>query len=134
MKRTAILILALGLCFAARGLAALGNSEDDVEALFGKPVKVGFPDQKGVTTNVYEKGDYVILVQFLNHLSLAESYTRTDHAELSQREIDLFLEGSSNDQSWTKNPNKQAWERADHKARAWCTTVHDRPTLLVEAE
>jgi len=134
MKRSIIFTVMLALFFGARAFAALGNSESEVEELFGKPVNQGFPNQKGITTNVYEKGDYVILVQFLDHLSLAESYTRTDQTELTQREIDLFLEGSGNEQPWTKNPTKQEWERADHKARAWCTTVRGRPTLLVQAE
>jgi len=92
------------------------------------------PDARGVITKLYEKGKYAILVQFFNHLSLAESYTRTDELALSQPEIDLFLEGSSNGRPWTKDPTKQAWERADHKAKAWIATVSGRSTLLIQAD
>ena len=134
MKRSLVIIFIFGLFFSARTFAALGNSESETEDLFGTPVKEGAPDKKGITTNLYEKGTYVILVQFLKHLSLAESYMREDQQELSQKEIDAFLEGSSNGRAWTKDPNKLAWERDDHKAKAWCATVRGRPTLLIEAE
>jgi hypothetical protein len=134
MNRFALVIVILVAVSNARMFAALGNNEAEIENLFGMPVKEGVPDSKGVTTNVYEKGKYVILVQFLNRLSLAESYARIDELELSQTEIDEFLEGSSNGRLWAKDPNKQAWERADHKAKAWIATVRERSTLLIEAE
>lgn len=131
-----ILFLVVVLCVALSGslFAALGNTEDEVAELFGKPVNQGFPDKRGVVTNIYQKGNYVILVQFLNHLSLAESYTRTDHHELSENEISAFLEGSSNNRGWNKNPDKEEWERTDHKARAWVETLSERPTLLIQAQ
>jgi hypothetical protein len=133
MKRSLTLVFILCAIFSAHAFAALGNNETEIENLFGKPVREGAPDKKGVTTNVYEKGNYVILVQFLNHLSLAESYTRTDKNDLSQKEIDAFLDGSSNGRPWMKDPNKQAWERIDRKASAWTVTVRGQPTLLIEA-
>ena len=134
MKQSLLIIFIFGLFFNARMFAALGNNESEIADLFGTPVKEGARDMKGITTNLYEKGNYVILVQFLKHLSLAESYMRVDQQELSQKEIDAFLEGSSNGRPWTMDPKKLAWERADHKAKAWCATVHGRPTLLIEAE
>lgn len=134
MKQSVVIIFIFGLFFSARTFAALGNNESEIADLFGTPVKEGARDMKGITTNLYEKGNYVILVQFLKHLSLAESYMRADQQELSQKEIDAFLEGSGNGRPWTKDPKKLAWERADHKAKAWCATVHGRPTLLIEAE
>lgn len=133
MKRSLALTFIVCVIFSARAFAALGNNEIEIENLFGRPVKEGVPDKKSITTNVYGKGNYVILVQFLKHLSLAESYTRTDQKELSQEEIDAFLEGSSNGRPWAKDPNKLAWERSDHKASAWCVTVRGQPTLFIEA-
>ena len=133
MKQTLVVTVILALFVGTRVFAALGNNEIEVENLFGKPVREGAPDKRGITTNVYEKGNYDILVQFLGHLSLAESYTRRDQQELSQKEIDAFLEGSSNGRTWAKDPSKQEWERADHKARAWTAKVRERPTLLIQA-
>lgn len=134
MKRSLIIISILTTLFGSRVSAALGDDENQVEKLFGAALKERAPDKKGIITKLYQKGKYTILVQFLNRLSLAESYTRTDELELSQTEIDAFLEGSSNGRPWTKEPTKQAWERADHKAKAWIARVHDRSTLLIEAE
>jgi hypothetical protein len=134
MKRILLALCLLGAFLNARAFAALGDDESKVENLFGKPAKEGVADNRGVTTNLYEKGDYAILVQFLNHLSLAESYARIDQHELSQKEIDAFLEGSSNGRLWIKDADKLAWERSDSKAKAWCTTVRDHPTLLIEAQ
>lgn len=134
MKQTAFLTVVFLTVTSASIFAALGNTENEVADLFGKPTDVGLPDNKGVSTNLYQKGDYVILVQFLRHLSLAESYTRKDQHELSPREIDAFLEGSSNERAWIKDPNKLEWERDDHKAKAWCQTIGGRPTLLIQAK
>ena len=134
MKRILLLIAALTVAFSARSFAALGDTEDQIADLLGKPTSEGFPDKRGVSTNMYQKGNYIVLVQFLNHLSLAESYTRTDKAELRESEITALLEGSSNDVKWVKNPDKPRWIREDHKARAWCETLSGRPTLLIEAQ
>ena len=134
MKRILLLVATLSIALSARSFGALGDTEEQVADLFGKPVNVGFPDKRGVSTNKYQKGNYIILVQFLSHLSLAESYTRVDKQEFSQDEISGLLEGSSNDLGWTKDPDKLAWEREDHKARAWCDTLSGRPTLLIEAK
>ena len=81
MKRTLLLIAALTVAFSGRSFAALGDTEDKIADLLGKPTSEGFPDARGVSTNMYQKGNYIVLVQFLHHLSLAESYTRTDKAE-----------------------------------------------------
>lgn len=135
MKRSFAIIVAIGVFLSPRVFAALGQNENEIQNLFGVPVRQGAVDKKGITSNVYQKGNYMILVQFLNHLSLAESYARTDKKELSQKEIDAFLEGSSNGRPWMKDPNKQqAWERSDRKASAWCQkTSSGLPTLLIEA-
>lgn len=134
MKKTWSLSVALSLALSAKIFGALGNSEEQIADLFGQPLNTGKPDLRGITTNVYEKGNYVILVQFLKGLSLAESYTRLDKQELSEKEISAFLEGSSNQRPWQKDPEKKEWERSDHKARAWYQTLSGRPTLLVQAE
>ena len=65
MKRILLLNFILCVVFSARILAALGNSETQLADLYGKPTQQGFPDKNGVTTNMYQNGDYLILVQFL---------------------------------------------------------------------
>ena len=134
MKRAFFLIVVSCLTLSGNLFAALGDTEDQIADLFGKPVDQGFPNEKGITTNMYQKGNYIILVQFLRRLSLAESYTRVDKSEFSQDEISSLLAGNSDDVEWVKNPDKQEWERADHKAKAWLDTLSGRPTFLVQAE
>src|SRR5438105_8165448 len=108
MKRILLLTFILSLAISARISAALGNSESQIADLYGKPVNQGFPDKNGITTNTYQNGDYLILVQFLRQYSLAESYTRRDKQEFSEKELSAFLEASSNGRQWDKNPNKLA--------------------------
>jgi hypothetical protein len=132
MKRTLLFIAVLSLALSTPAFSGLGNSDDQIADLFGQPIHIGNPDKRGVITNVYEKGNYVILVQFLKGLSLAESYTRLDKQELSEKEISAFLEGSSNDRPWNKDPDRAAWERSDHKAHAWYQKLSGRPTLFID--
>jgi len=134
MKRILILVVISWIAASSSLFAALGNTEDEIAELFGKPVNQGFPDQKGITTNMYKKGDYIILVQFLRHLSLAESYTRDDKEDFSPKEIVALLAGNSNGVEWDKDPDKMEWKREDNKARAWMETLSNRPTLLFQAE
>ncbi|HST29862.1 MAG TPA: hypothetical protein VLK27_03365 [Chthoniobacterales bacterium] len=133
MKRALILIVISCVTLSTSLFAALGNTEDEIAALFGKPVDQGFPDKRGISTNTYQKGKYIILVQFLRRLSLAESYTRVDKEELSKEEISALLAGNSNGLDWNKNPDKLEWIREDDKARAWVETLSGRPTLLFQA-
>jgi hypothetical protein len=134
MKRPFFLVIIICIGLSGHVSAALGDSEDYIANLFGKPTNQGFPDARGITTNVYGKGNYVILVQFLQHLSLAESYTRVDQHDFSQDEIAALLEGNSSGRGWGKNPDKMEWERSDHKVHAWLQTISGRPTFLFQAE
>jgi len=134
MKRILVLVVISSITLSGTVFAALGDTEEAVADLFGKPVDQGFPNARGVTTNSYQKGNYMILVQFLAHLSLAESYTRVDKQELSNNEISALLDGNSNGRGWEKDPDKMEWVRSDHKARAWLETLSGRPTLLVQAQ
>lgn len=129
------LIFILAIISGAQLFARVGDNEAQIGELFGKPVNSGFPDKRGISTNTYQTADYLILVQFLRDLSIAESYTRLDKGEFSEKELAQFLEGRSFDSNaWTKDPNKQVWERVDHHARAWCETISGRPTFLIQVK
>ena len=130
MKRILVVVVIYCITLSSSVFGALGNTEDEIADLFGKPVNQGFPNAKGITTNTYQKGNYIILVQFLRRLSLAESYTRVDKQEFSNAEISALLDGNSNGRTWEKEPDKMAWEREDHKARAWMASPSGRPTVL----
>ena len=134
MKRLLLLVIILGIASSARTFAGLGNNEKVIAALFGDPIDSGIPDKNGVTTNRYQTADYLILIQFLSHHSLAESYTRKDLHEFSDEELATLLRASNGGQEWKKDPKFPDWERSDHRARAWCETVSGRPTLLIHAK
>ena len=79
-------------------------------------------------------GEYHALVQFLKGRSIAEAYSRVDRGKLSEKEMSVFLQGNPGGKEWIKNPNKLAWERSDHYAKAWCETLSGRPTLLIQVK
>jgi hypothetical protein len=136
MKRILILAAALVIALSNLAFARLGNTEDQVNALFGKPVDPGKPDSNGVTTNMYKNPtrEYLAVVQFLKGHSVAEAYSRVDRHKLSEKEMSIFLQGNSSGKEWKKDPRKLAWERSDHHAMAWCETLSGRPTLLVQTK
>ena len=134
MKPLLILIAAIVLGLSSDAFARLGQTEEQVSALFGKPIDPGTPDKEGVTTNIYKNpsGEYHALVQFLKGHSIAEAYSRVDGAKLSEKEMSIFLQGNASGKEWIKDPRKLAWERSDHHAKAWYETLSGRPTLLIQ--
>jgi len=136
MKHVLTLIAAFIIALTGQAFARLGNTEEQVNALFGKPVDPGKPDSDGVTTNMYKNptGEYIAVVHFLKGHSVAEAYSRVDRRKLSEKEVSIFLEGNSAGKEWKKDPRKLAWERSDHRATAWCETLSGRPTLLIQAK
>jgi hypothetical protein len=136
MKNILIMAAAIALGFSSDGFARIGQTEEQVSALFGKPVDAGTPNKDGVTTNMYKNpsGEYHALVQFLKGHSIAEAYSRVDGGKLSDKEMSIFLQGNSGGKEWIKDPSKLAWERSDHRAKAWYETLSGRPTLLIQAK
>jgi hypothetical protein len=136
MKNTMILGAALVIGLSSEAFARLGQTEEQVNALFGKPIDPGTPDKEGVTTNMYKNptGEYHTLVQFLKGHSIAEAYSRVDGGKLSEKEMSAFLQGNSGGKEWIKDSSKLAWERSDHRAKAWAETLSGRPTLLIQAK
>ena len=136
MKPILILAAALVIALSDQTFARLGQTEDQVNALFGKPVDPGKPDRDGITTNMYKNptGEYLAVVQFLNGHSVVEAYSRVDRHKFSKKELSIFLQGNSAGKEWKKDPRKLAWERSDHRAMAWCETISGRPTLLIHAK
>jgi hypothetical protein len=136
MKPVLILAAAIAIVMTSQAVARLGQTEEQVSALFGKPIDAGTPDKEGVTTNMYTNpsGQYHALVQFLKGHSIAEAYSRVDRGKLSEKEMSIFLQGNSGGKEWIKDPRKLAWERSDHRAKAWYETLSGRPTLLIQAK
>jgi hypothetical protein len=136
MKHILILVTTVVIGLSSQALARLGQTEEQVSALFGKSIDPGTPDKEGVTTNMYKNpsGEYIALVQFQKGRSIAEAYSRVDGGKLSEKEMSVFLQGNSGGKEWIKDPHKLAWERSDHRAKAWSETLSGRPTLLIQAK
>src|SRR3954451_14603095 len=136
MKNILIIAAAILLVLSSRAFGRIGQTEEQVSALFGKSFDAGTPDKDGVTTNMYKNpsGEYIALVQFLKGHSIAEAYSRVDGGKLSDKEMSTFLQGNSGGKEWIKDPKKLAWERSDHRAKAWYETLSGRPTLLIQAK
>ena len=136
MKHVLISTAAIIIALSSEAIARLGNTEDQVSALFGKSVDPGKPDSDGVTTNMYKNptGEYLAVVQFLKGRSVAEAYSRVDRHKLSEKELSIFLEGNAAGNKWEKKPGKKAaWIRSDHRAHASYETVSGYPTLMIQA-
>jgi hypothetical protein len=54
MKHVLILAAAIVIGLSGQAFGRLGQTEDQVSALFGKPVDPGKPDSEGVATNTYK--------------------------------------------------------------------------------
>jgi hypothetical protein len=54
MKPILILAAAIMIVMGGEAFARLGQTEEQVTALFGKPIDAGTPDKEGVTTNTYK--------------------------------------------------------------------------------
>jgi hypothetical protein len=136
MKTILMIAAAIVLVLCSGASARIGQTEEQVSALLGKSIDAGKPDQEGVTTNMYKNpsGEYLALVQFRKGHSIAEAYSRVDSGKLSEKEMDIFLKGNSGGKEWIKDPKKLAWERSDHRAKAWYETLSGRPTLLIQAK
>jgi hypothetical protein len=92
MKHVLVSAAVMILTLSSQTVARLGNTEDQVNALLGKPTDPGKPDSDGTTTNMYKNatGDYIAVVRFLKGRSVAESHSRTDRHEVSQKELSMY--------------------------------------------
>ena len=136
MKHVLILATTIMIAWGSQAVARLGNTEEQVNAVLGKPTDPGKPDSDGITTNMYKNptGEYIAVLQFLKGRSVAEAYSRVDRHKLSEKELSIFLDGNSAGNKWEKKPGKKAaWIRSDHRAHASYETVSGYPTLMVQA-
>jgi len=92
MKPILILAAAIVTGLSGQVFARLGQTEEQVNALFGKPIDAGTPNKEGVTTNMYKNpsGEYHALVQFLKGHSIAEAYSRVDGGSFRKKKCRSF--------------------------------------------
>ena len=76
MKHVLIIGAAIIVALSSQAVARLGNTEEQVNAVMGKPTDQGKADSDGITTNMYKNPtrEYIAVVQFLKGHSVAEAY------------------------------------------------------------
>ena len=89
MRRPVVLLL-LFWSVTRAAWAALGDSADKVEETYGTLVQRHLRDD-GAVEVLYQKGRYFFRVTFKRAVSVAEEYSRADHASLSEKEVARFL-------------------------------------------
>jgi hypothetical protein len=64
MKHALILVAAFLIALDSQAVARLGNTEEQVNAVLGKPTDPGKPDSDGITTNMYKNptGEVITLL------------------------------------------------------------------------
>ena len=115
MKHILIAVATIVIGLSGQAFARLGQTEEQVSALFGKPIDADKPDKEGVTTNTYKNpsGEYIALVQFLKGHSIAEAYSRVDGGKLSEKEMSIFSPGKF----WRQGMDKRSKQARMGKKR-----------------
>jgi hypothetical protein len=110
MKHILMLVVMLIAGVSGEAFARLGNTTEQVNALFGKPTDPRKLDSDGITTNMYKNptGEYIAVVRFLKGRSVAEAYSRVDRHQLYEKESSIFLQGNSAGNKWEKETGKES--------------------------
>jgi hypothetical protein len=120
MKRL-ILSTLLSAIFAAASFGKIGDDEKQIASVYGQPGK-----DLGTRGNIhqvgYMAGGFMILVSFVNGVSLRESFGKPDSSALSSDDIQKILAFNAPEGTkWNETPAEggdKAWTRSDNRAIA----------------
>jgi hypothetical protein len=129
-----VLLLTAAFCLmASSALANLGDDSERIEDAYGTIVQRRLRDD-GTVSVVYTKGRYLYMVTFANRRSIAESYSRANGTDLSEKEIAKFLKGNSAAKWVPSNVGTQRrFTSSDGSAEATYGLLNGRPALTVRA-
>jgi hypothetical protein len=119
--KTALLIfsLAAGLCLHAQ--ARLGETINQTEARYGKPVRT-FTDE-GFPAMEFSFGGMKVTVDFLDGKSGQEQFAKPDEGAFSDHEIALILQANAGGKDWAVKPvpsdSMKHWSLSDGSAEAF---------------
>ena len=135
-KATFALCLTI-LAGVSAGWANVGDGEDKIDDSYGNVVQRHLRDD-GTVDMLYRKDKYLYFVVFDKGMSVLERYSRSDRADLSEKEITKFLKANAGKGvTWTRadtdTANERKFERSDRKAEATCAKMNGRLTLTVRA-
>ena len=130
MKQSFALVLAVGLV-ASSAWANLGDNSERIEDAYGTIVQRRLLDD-GKVSVVYTKDRYLYMVTFVNSRSIAESYSRANGKDLSEKEITKFLKANSGAKWVPENTGtERRFKSSDGAAEATYGILNGRPALTV---
>src|SRR6266498_2838365 len=121
MKKLSYCISGLLVFCCVSTFARTGETEAQIEARYGKPVKMaGHYDGPG-TAKMYSKSGVRIIVTFIDGLSESEYYSKPAGAKLGSREVETILRANAGDKNWSQvkygdplyKPSSSRWTLGD---------------------
>ena len=107
-----VMVCGVVMGFACSANARLGETTEQVETRYGKPLKT-FTVKEGMSS-IYETNGFKIVVQFRNKKSSAEKYSHKDR-KLYWNEIDAFLQAHSDGKKWIESDTQESIIRRWHR-------------------
>jgi hypothetical protein len=126
------ILLTAAFCLAASSaFANLGDDSEKIEDAYGTIAQRRLRDD-GTVSVVYIKDRYLYMVTFANSRSIAESYSRANGKDLSDREIAKFLKANSGAKWVSSNTGtERRFKSSDGSAEAVYGILNGRPALTV---
>jgi hypothetical protein len=114
-------LIVLFLAFASSAFALIGEDAKQIEARYGKPMRV-LTDRGNYREVGYAYAGFMLIVRFVDGISKSEGWARPDKSMLSPDAVRQILTISAPPSvTWRHLPPKEGdrfWERSDGKAKA----------------
>ena len=135
--RQILVAMLIGVMTSGLAYARLGETVNEIEAQYGKPLKASNPVAPATSSYLYDHGGFAIIVGFCNGKSCYEFFQKhTNDRDLTllaipDREIQGILD--ANGKSWTKSLSPKGgrqWMRDDTRAVAFYQEKEDAFKIL----
>ena len=97
------------LLVASNAFARIGETENEIEARYGKPFTADSRDFNGYRLVIFRTSGMQIGVAFRDGKSAAEFYSKQDSSDISANEIQVILAANAAGGKWTKAPAVPMW-------------------------
>lgn len=111
-----VIALVLMLVIGRSALARVGEFWEDVEKRYGHQSFTGLKDPFGNRQFVYEFKDFLIVVTYIDKISVCEEFTKKEKTDrISKEEIDTILAANAPAGATWKSDNLLRWTSSDGK-------------------
>jgi hypothetical protein len=130
MLRVVPFMLALAALFSSRADARLWETVAQVEARFGRPLKVTPGDLPGEEDRKYSWKGFLLLVTYFGGKSESEFYMHTDMQKpFSEREVQSLLKLTAAGKRWDRPRSEPMWYLIDSDGKTHMAAVGYYPKL-----